>query len=134
MPVGICAKCGASRASYILGPSYLLCDTCLADMPRVVKEAQARAKQKNPRGTGYVSFQLSYMQAMVAGSDRDPCVYCGAPGVTADHIEPRSKGGPNDVQNLAPACRKCNGTKGSQSLLTFLLWETILNEPRKQRT
>lgn len=51
------------------------------------------------------------------------CVYCGAPlirgngtsqpnAATLDHIKPRSKGGWDNLENLATACRKCNSRKG----------------------
>ena len=42
-----------------------------------------------------------------------PCAYCGrTPALSADHIVPLGKGGPNDLANMAPACRGCNEKKG----------------------
>lgn len=63
---------------------------------------------------------------------RDPCAYCAvrphssraAKRSTIDHVEPRSMGGPNTIDNLAGACPACNAEKGSRSLLLFLLWRT----------
>ena len=41
-----------------------------------------------------------------------PCVYCGEePAGTADHVIPLSAGGPNSIENLAPACLSCNVRK-----------------------
>lgn len=41
-----------------------------------------------------------------------PCAYCGDPIPTqVDHIMPRSRGGTDDRDNLAPACRLCNMEK-----------------------
>lgn len=49
------------------------------------------------------------------------CRWCGeimrlrGPGpdvVTCDHIMPRSKGGGDELSNLAGACRRCNNERG----------------------
>lgn len=40
------------------------------------------------------------------------CVYCCSGGrMTRDHVVPLSKGGTNDISNIAPACRRCNSSK-----------------------
>lgn len=56
----------------------------------------------------------------------DPCVYCGGPADTLDHIEPLSAGGDHDWTNLAGACRPCNSRKERRPLLTFLLTGKVL--------
>lgn len=44
--------------------------------------------------------------------DGPSCEYCGEPFAnTADHILPRSRGGGNEPENLAPACKTCNEQK-----------------------
>jgi 5-methylcytosine-specific restriction endonuclease McrA len=55
----------------------------------------------------------------------DPCSYCGGPGGTVDHIEPRSRrvrgiGGAHSWLNYAGACESCNGHKAAIPLLLFL--------------
>lgn len=41
-----------------------------------------------------------------------PCVYCADPIPTqVDHVIPWSRGGTDDWDNLAPACRRCNMEK-----------------------
>lgn len=42
-----------------------------------------------------------------------PCAYCGTTEeeIEIDHIVPLSRGGTNDPENLAPACRPCNRSK-----------------------
>jgi 5-methylcytosine-specific restriction endonuclease McrA len=54
------------------------------------------------------------------------CAYCGdEPNfLTIDHIVPRSQGGTNDPDNLLPACKNCNESKGSRSLSN---WYTARN-------
>jgi len=41
------------------------------------------------------------------------CGYCADPADTLDHVLPRSRGGLTVAENLVPACRRCNGAKGS---------------------
>jgi hypothetical protein len=43
------------------------------------------------------------------------CAYCSEPADTLDHVLPRLKGGLTVAQNLVPACRRCNGAKGSDN-------------------
>ncbi len=62
----------------------------------------------------------------------DPCSYCGRSGdyllskatgngMGADHIVARHVGGERDWTNLTAACAACNSSKGTESLLHFLL-------------
>ena len=49
--------------------------------------------------------------------DEWTCVYCGAQDdLTCDHIIPLARGGTNDNENLATACRSCNSSKGKKTL------------------
>lgn len=56
----------------------------------------------------------------------DPCSYCGGPASEKDHIVPVSRGGTGDWQNLAPACRACNASKGDKHVLQFMLRQVAL--------
>lgn len=40
-----------------------------------------------------------------------PCVSCGKPANSIDHIIPLVKGGTNDMSNLQPMCQSCNSKK-----------------------
>lgn len=42
------------------------------------------------------------------------CAYCGVAADTLDHVKPRHKGGNTVTNNLVPACRECNRSKGSE--------------------
>ena len=45
------------------------------------------------------------------------CAYCGATGrLSADHLIPTSKGGPDNGSNLVRACRSCNSSKSNRDL------------------
>lgn len=51
-------------------------------------------------------------KAMVIERYGDKCFYCKtAAADTIDHFIPISKGGTNDIDNLRPACYKCNEAK-----------------------
>ena len=47
------------------------------------------------------------------------CAYCGK-DISAhyefDHIIPQSRGGENTIENIAPTCSKCNGSKGNLTM------------------
>lgn len=49
------------------------------------------------------------------------CAYCfTAPSVAQDHIVPLSRGGAHTIDNIAPACKSCNSSKGARPLIAFL--------------
>jgi hypothetical protein len=50
------------------------------------------------------------------------CQYCGDRGgrLECDHIMPVSRGGSNDIENLATACFGCNRSKRSKTLEEWL--------------
>jgi len=47
------------------------------------------------------------------------CFYCGRRADTHDHVVPLVRGGTNFEGNLAPACRPCNGSKGTQTIMEW---------------
>jgi 5-methylcytosine-specific restriction endonuclease McrA len=68
------------------------------------------------RGQVYDEATLEWIK----GLDGEPCTYCGELAETVDHIVPRSNGGTNDRQNLAPACNRCNRRKNNLPVNEFL--------------
>lgn len=50
------------------------------------------------------------------------CAYCARPtdNPTMDHIEPLVKGGAHDPDNIVAACRPCNSSKWTHSLVVWL--------------
>lgn len=49
--------------------------------------------------------------------DRFQCLYCPSHAdLTFDHVVPRAAGGLTTWENIASACGRCNGIKGSRSL------------------
>lgn len=47
------------------------------------------------------------------------CVYCGATyelqQLTLDHVHPKALGGDSNTNNLVPACKCCNHSKGTRN-------------------
>jgi len=56
------------------------------------------------------------------------CAYCGKPATELDHIVPISRGGRDALDNVQPACRKCNASKNSK-----LLGEWLATSPYARR-
>jgi 5-methylcytosine-specific restriction endonuclease McrA len=64
----------------------------------------------------------------VLARDDWTCQYCGErkPGMTIDHVIPRSRGGKSVWENIVAACGSCNRRKGDR------LPEEIRMHPRKE--
>ena len=57
------------------------------------------------------------------------CVYCRVcPSEVLDHVIPLARGGSHTIDNLLPACEKCNFSKGSKTL------EEWFSPARKERS
>jgi 5-methylcytosine-specific restriction endonuclease McrA len=51
------------------------------------------------------------------------CAYCSMPSssLEQEHVHPLSRGGEHTIDNVVPACRRCNMKKGSRTLAEFYL-------------
>lgn len=74
---------------------------------------------------------VEYQQGTLAGySAREyllekwgrQCAYCGTGNtpLQIEHIQPRAKGGTNNISNLTLACEPCNRRKGTKDIADFL--------------
>lgn len=70
----------------------------------------------------------------------DPCSYCGGPGGTIDHIDPRPvrKAGRRSWTNLTGACERCNRTKdkgkdGGHRSVPMMLRDARQSAEREER-
>lgn len=79
--------------------------------------ARRNATKRAAPGRGISGAEWSEAIASTAGI----CTYCSRPArLTLDHIEPLSRGGAHDMDNVTPACKSCNCSKRQKPLLVWL--------------
>ena len=62
------------------------------------------------------------------------CAYCGSKDfLTVDHLIPVSKGGPDCITNLVPACSFCNASKGNRDVVKWYLKQDFYSKRRWSR-
>lgn len=84
-----------------------------ADCTRTVQRNRD-ARRGTPAQRGYNAEYLRNRRAVLAASDGRCAWGCGRPATTVDHIIPLALGGTNDFDNLMPACKPCNSSRGSR--------------------
>lgn len=59
------------------------------------------------------------------------CAYCGiSVDLEQDHIMPLSCGGTNTINNIVPACRHCNASKGARNVVDWYKSTSYFSEDR----
>jgi 5-methylcytosine-specific restriction endonuclease McrA len=62
------------------------------------------------------------------------CAYCGeVHALTVDHITALSKGGPNTISNIVPACSRCNSSKNASEIVSWFTNQSFYEQIRLQR-
>ena len=83
---------------------------------RAVAQAQ-RVSTTMPakrRSTEHASATYQRNRKLIL-SDNPPCHWCGINAASeADHLIETDRGGTSELDNLVPACRKCNATRGNK--------------------
>lgn len=73
------------------------------------------AKDSNRARRNMPDTKWRALRLEVFERDGHACQYCGdGDDLTCDHIIPLVRGGTNDLDNLATACRACNSSKGDK--------------------
>lgn len=81
--------------------------------PDLVSDNQAEI---NVSYRASVAYDYQKHRSFVYQRDGHRCVYCGAhQNLSLDHVVPLSRGGSNDLDNLATACRSCNSQKSNRT-------------------
>lgn len=70
----------------------------------------------------YSTAEYKKNRKIVLESNNYICHYCHGPANTADHIQPVSQGGTNDISNLLPACHNCNSTRQDRTVVRLKYW------------
>lgn len=91
-------------------PTGSRCDDC---RKRVNRERERRRGPRPARSSEYRRNAAQVAAEAVA------CHWCGRPFTNtnrpqADHLQPWSQGGSDDLANLVPSCQSCNVTRGNQ--------------------
>ena len=84
---------------------------------RYASDPVFRAKNEGRRSRWVFTEHFTY--AMLLELRSQDCFYCGNEGGSVDHLVPRCKGGPDQLDNLVPCCRGCNARKGISDLTDF---------------
>jgi 5-methylcytosine-specific restriction endonuclease McrA len=78
-------------------------------------------------------FSLPCTRKNILTRDDHQCQYCGnhfrESDLTIDHVIPRSKGGKNEWNNVAAACRACNQRKSNYLLENSPV--SLIRKPKK---
>lgn len=92
--------------------------TCLCGKPPCwyCRTRADRAEAERRSKARYISRRL---RAQILAQH---CCYCGRSAQVIDHIYPVSRGGTNDVANLAPACEACNDEKFDATVDEWREW------------
>lgn len=79
--------------------------------------------------------RLGALRERVWTRDGGACFYCKKPiamsDAQLDHVIAKSRGGPHDDTNRITSCQRCNGAKGSLSLID---WHRKVESNLKQAT
>jgi hypothetical protein len=65
------------------------------------------------------SHHLGYKKSLKL----DPCVYCGEPSDSLEHVIPQKDGG-RSAYNIVGACKKCNSTRRHTPFLIWMIERT----------
>lgn len=112
-----CTTCEGRRA-YASNPARVIKNVVKYQRLRP-EETRARRRAANKRryerkATGPGVTIAEYRELLVMYGHA--CAYCGGPSETIDHVTPLSRGGLHHIDNLVPACKKCNFAKHDKLL------------------
>lgn len=117
-PEKIAAKYKRWRDSHIESARERVRLWIAADPQRDVAKKHRRRARLKGSGGDFTSSEARELRASYLGR----CVYCfEATKTELDHVIPVASGGSSDINNIAPACSHCNRSKGSKSLLQFMM-------------
>lgn len=82
-----------------------------------LNEQKRRARKRRAPGRG---VSVEQWAALVA-DHANLCVYCARPlRLTMEHVDPIRHVGAHDIENVVPACQRCNASKHDTPLLIWL--------------
>lgn len=112
-----CASC-----SRIFWGATHRCPKCLRDaLPDEMRKARDIALANRRRAIQRVAAVAGPVDRKIYEAIRaeSECVYCGKAPNHVDHVRPLASGGWEHPDNLVPACRRCNLSKGPRLLIEW---------------
>lgn len=84
---------------------------CLLDGLRALDGQQLIIPTQSPRETAWAVWQKTGGKCTYCDCVLNPFCRMDPDGFQIDHVIPRVQGGTDDIENLVPSCRECNGEK-----------------------
>lgn len=86
------------------------------------RSRSARAQRRRTKRLALFAHDLTDHQWASLKEAWGGCAYCGASGVPLqrDCVLPISRGGRYTLENVVPACRRCNSSKCNDEVTTWL--------------
>lgn len=110
----------ASRARYWADPCRARAEsqTWKSENPDMVKSSKKACNMRRRKNGKVTASDVRMLKLEYS----DVCCYCLVRRPThIEHVTPISRGGVNDISNLVMACSGCNLSKGSSTVLEFLV-------------
>jgi 5-methylcytosine-specific restriction endonuclease McrA len=124
----LCEKCSGEYHNNRYATNEEFRKACIASVRRwqkahpehtnEIKRAAGRQRLARMSGGKVTVQEIRNMFLEFAGR----CAYCCATADTIDHVLALSRGGKHSIDNLVPACSRCNSSKHDKSILEFLIY------------
>ncbi len=75
-------------------------------------QARRRARLRNGHSPGVTREQWEDVCSRFSDGDTTACAYCPQPATSIDHVLAIVNGGLDEPDNVVPACKRCNSSKG----------------------
>lgn len=107
----------------------LVLEECHRKLDEFIKSRGKRIWSHRRKSSGYISGTLRYE---ILKEARFRCELCGVSAedraLEVDHIQPRNKGGGDEMSNLQALCYQCNAMKQDRDNTDFRLQDAVYEE------
>ena len=116
-----CEQCGIEFARKQGGGKYRFCSKQCVTLAQTVRHPDDKRVVRGLRENNAPGLVKSQRSKLLNKWIRQawPCAYCPSPATTIDHVLSLVHGGTNWEGNLTPACRPCNSSKQSRTVMEW---------------
>jgi hypothetical protein len=104
-----------------LGSFQVAQEVLMGQMPPWIEELTP-LEEIPPGAAGGPRSGMNFPRNLGKPQPGDPCIYCGNPATSRDHIIPKSQGGDGTIDNLGRTCVPCNSSKGGRTPAQWYNW------------